>query len=94
MKRLLEDIILDEEGNIVLKEHALQQLRLLLVGSLIERMKVPMSVIHMEDDTMEYTLHNIVVAIRDLVPEKVVLESTGRLAFDLADVRQPEVRAP
>jgi len=83
--------MLDEEGNVVIKEHALQQLRLIIVSSVIERMKIPVPVIHIEDKDMEYTLRNLVVAIRDLVPEKVILENRGRIALDFTDVRQPEV---
>jgi len=91
MKRLIQDILLDEQGNIVLKEHALQQLRLIIVSSLIERMRLPLPTMRMEDKDMAYTLKNLVVSIRDLVPERVVIENRGRLAFDLSDVRQPEV---
>jgi len=91
MKRLIEDILLDSEGNIVLKEHVLQQLRLIIVSSIIERMRLPLPTIHMEDESMEYTLRNLVVSIRDLVPDRVVLENRGRLALDFTDVRQPEV---
>lgn len=93
MKVLIQDIMLDEEGNIVLKEHALQQLRMIVVSSVIERMKIPVPVIHIEDKDMEYTLRNLVVAIRDLIPEKVILEDRGRIALDFTDVRQPEVEA-
>jgi len=91
MKQLIKDIMLDESGNIVLKEHALQQLRVIIVASVIERMKIPVPVMHLEDEDMEYTLRNLVVSIRDLVPEKVILETRGRVALDFSDVREPEV---
>jgi len=91
MKRLIEDIMLDEQGNVVLKEHVLQQLRIMIVCSLIERMRLPIPTIRMDDKDMEYTLRNLVVSIRDLVPERVVIENRGRLALDFTDVRQPEL---
>jgi hypothetical protein len=91
MKRLIQDVMLDEKGNVVLKENVLEQLRIILVSSLIERMRLPLPTIHMEDKDMEYTISNLVVAIRDLVPEKVVFGNLGRVALDFSDVRQPEI---
>lgn len=46
------------------QENVLEQLRIIIVSSLIERMRIPIPTLHMDDKDMEYTVRNLVVAIR------------------------------
>jgi len=45
----------------------IDQLRIIIVSSLIERMRLPIPTVHMEDKDMEYTLRNLVVALRSVI---------------------------
>jgi len=91
MKKLLKDVVLDSSGNIVLKEHALEQLRVIVISSLVERLRIPLPTIRMEDKDMAYTIKNLVISLKDLVPSRVVIENRGRLALNLADVKRPGI---
>lgn len=87
-KALLADIMLDDQGNVVLKTQALEQLRLIILQSLIERVRIPVPAITVNNPDMQLRLSNVVVTLRDLVPESVVMTHSGRLALDLGHLKQ------
>jgi len=89
LKRLAKDLLLDADGNVAFKPEALDQLRLIIVSTLIQRMKVPLPPIHYSDDAIEYTLKNAVLTVEDMVPDNVYVKEKGKLGVDLSNVRKP-----
>lgn len=87
-KALLADVVLDDQGHVVLKTQALEQLRLIILQSLIERVRIPVPSITVNNPDMQLRLSNVVVTLRDLVPESVVMSHSGRLALDLGHLKQ------
>jgi hypothetical protein len=91
MQKLVSDLVLDSDGNIVWKPEVMEQLRLILVSSIVERMKIPLPTIHVEDDNIEYTLSGLVLSLKHLLPEKIGIESRGKAVFDLSEVKDPSI---
>jgi hypothetical protein len=89
MKRLIRDVMLDRDGNVTFKPEALDQLRLIIVSTLVQRLKVPLPTINYSDAKMDYTLSNAMLTIEDIVPSNVYVKEKGRLGVDLTDVRSP-----
>jgi len=89
MKRLAHDVMLDADGNVAFKPEALDQLRLIIVSTLIQRMKLPLPPINYADDKLEYTITDAVLTIEDIVPDNVYIKEKGRLGVDLSNVREP-----
>ncbi len=71
-----------------MKPEVLEQLRLVIVQSLVQRMSFPLPTIHKDKPDLEFTLSNGVMMMRDLLPERIVLENKGRIAVSLADIGQ------
>jgi hypothetical protein len=91
MQKLVSDLVLDSDGNITWKPEVMEQLRLILVSSIVDRMKIPLPTIHVEDDNVEYTLSGLVLSLKHLLPEKIGIESRGKAVFDLSEVTDPAV---
>lgn len=89
MKRLIRDVMLDRDGNVTFKPEALDQLRLIIVSTLVQRMRVPLPTINYSDEKLDYTLSNAVLTIEDIVPDNVYIKEKGKLGLDLTDVRSP-----
>lgn len=88
-KQILTDLTVTEEGEYVFNTQALNQLRLVLVSALIERMTVQIPGFSGENDKMEYAVSNIYVTLRDIVPEAVKFKYKG--FFDLSTVDLKDV---
>jgi len=82
MKALVSVLALDEEGNFVFKPEVLDQLKLIIVQSVIERLQIPLAPIYMEGETMDYELSGLVLNLQDILPERVVIESRGKVLLD------------
>lgn len=87
-KALLSDMMLDEQGNVVLKTEALEQLRLIIIQSLVERVRIPIPAIHIDNPDMQLRLSNIVVTLRDLIPDSVIMSNSGRMAVNLTSLKE------
>jgi len=87
IKQLISDMMLDEQGNLTLKPQALEQLRLIIIQSLLERMRIPIPNIHIDKPKMEIRLTDMVLTLRDLVPERVIVKNKGKIAVDLGNLR-------
>jgi hypothetical protein len=91
VQQLVRDLVLDSSGNIVWKPEVMEQLRLILVNSIIERMKIPLPPVHVEDENVEYTLSGLILSLKSLLPERIGIESRGKAVFDISEVQEPEV---
>jgi hypothetical protein len=88
VKALIADIMLDDQGNVVLKTQALDQLRLIIIQSLVERVRIPVPAITINNPDMQLRLSNIVVTLRDLIPESVIMSNSGRMALNLSNLKE------
>jgi len=86
MKRLLNDLVLDEHGQFTWKPEVLDQMRVLLVRAVIERMRIPLPRIRSVDGTMVYKISNMMIDVKDILPEKVTIEETARIKLDLSQL--------
>jgi len=91
MQKLVSDLVLDSDGNITWKPEVMEQLRLILVSSIVDRMKIPLPAVHVEDENVEYTLSGLVLSLKHLLPEKIGIESRGKAVFDLSEIKDPAV---
>jgi hypothetical protein len=89
MKRLMKDIILDREGNVTIKPEALDQLRRIIVSTLIQKMTIPLPEMTVHEEAIDYTISNAVICLEDIVPENVYVKSKAKLGVDLGNVREP-----
>jgi len=85
---LLADIMLNEQGTVVLKPHVLEQLRLILIQSLVERARIPIPTISVNNLDLEMRLTNVVVILRDLIPESMHMKNSGRLGLNLTNLKE------
>lgn len=90
-RQLITDLTMNEEGEYIFNSNALNQLRIVLVSALIERMTVQLPGISKETDKMDYTLSNVYVTLRDIVPESVKLKYKGFMDFATVDLKDVEV---
>jgi len=87
IKQLISDMMLDEQGSLTMKPQVLEQLRLILIQSLLERMRIPIPNVHIDKPKIEIRLTDMVLTLRDLVPERVIIKNKGKIAVDLANLR-------
>lgn len=91
MKRLLEDLILDPStGAITFKPEVLDQLRLLTVRAILDRVNIPLPTMRSADGTMVYKISNMIMGFKDLIPSRIVIEDRGRLALDLTNIGEAD----
>ncbi len=82
MQRLVADLALDEQGNFVYKPEVLDQLKLIITKSIVERLRIPIAPIRTEGEDLDYEISGLVVNMRDLMPERVLIESRGKVVLD------------
>jgi len=90
--RLIDDITKDSYGNYKLDGDIWNQIRLILTYSVIERVRIPLPPIESEDEKRCYRVKDVVLNLRDFVPQAVTLEDHARMQFDVSDLRHPRVR--
>eukprot|EP01087_Luapelamoeba_hula_P006051 TRINITY_DN16202_c0_g1_i1.p1 TRINITY_DN16202_c0_g1~~TRINITY_DN16202_c0_g1_i1.p1 ORF type:complete len:859 (-),score=189.49 TRINITY_DN16202_c0_g1_i1:97-2673(-) len=90
--RLIDDITKDSYGKFTLDGDVWNQLRLILTYSVIERVRIPLPPIESEDEKRQYRVKDVVLNLRDFVPETVTLEDHARVQFDVRDIRHPTIR--
>ncbi len=71
-----------------MKPDVLEQLRLIIVQTLVERMKIPIPTITMDKPDLEFRLANMILSVKDLLPERIVMENSGRYTLDLSDIKR------
>jgi len=87
IKTFINDLITDDQGNIVITKNALNQLKVILVSSLLEKMAIPIPMIQQEDEKMEMEVSNLWLVLRDVLPDMVHLEYREALNIDTSDLR-------
>jgi len=80
-------MMLDEQGNFTLKPQVLEQLRLIIIQSLLERMRIPIPNVTIDKPKIEMRITDMVLTLRDLVPDRVIVKNKGRIAVDLGNLR-------
>jgi len=85
--QFVKDLVTDESGNIVITKNALNQLRVILVSSLLERMAIPIPMITHEDPKMEFEISNLWLVLKDVLPDMVHLEYREAFDIDTSDLR-------
>jgi hypothetical protein len=90
--RLIDDITKDSYGNFKLDGDVWNQMRLILTYSVVERVRIPLPPIESEDEKRQYRVKDVVLNLRDFVPQAVTLEDHARMQFDVTDLRHPRVR--
>jgi hypothetical protein len=90
--RLIDDITKDSYGNYKLDGDVWNQIRLILTYSVVERVRIPLPPIESEDEKRQYRVKDVVLNLRDFVPQAVTLEDHARMQFDVTDLRHPRVR--
>jgi hypothetical protein len=89
LRRLAQDLILDERGRIQWKPEAMNQLKIIILTSLVEKMRIPLPMMQTENEKMAFKLEGLILRLKDVLPYDIVLENHGRTAFDLYDPKDP-----
>eukprot|EP01088_Endostelium_zonatum_P000824 TRINITY_DN11076_c0_g1_i1.p1 TRINITY_DN11076_c0_g1~~TRINITY_DN11076_c0_g1_i1.p1 ORF type:complete len:736 (+),score=221.54 TRINITY_DN11076_c0_g1_i1:59-2266(+) len=87
IRSFINDLITDDQGNIVITKNALNQLKVILVSSLLEKMAIPIPMIQQEDEKMEMEVSNLWLVLKDVLPDMVHLEYREALNIDTSDLR-------
>jgi hypothetical protein len=87
IRRFISDLVTDEDGNFVITKNALNQLKVILVASLLERMAIPIPMITHEDEKMEFEISNLWLVLRDVIPDMVHLEFREAVDLDTRNLR-------
>jgi hypothetical protein len=82
MKTLVRDLMLDASGNFVYKPEVLDQLKVIIVNSVVERLKVPLPTISVEGKDLDFEVSGLVLNVSDVMPERVLIESRGKVLLD------------
>lgn len=82
MKTLVSDLMLDSSGNFVYKPEVLDQLKTIIVNSIVERLRVPLPTISVEGKDLDFEVSGLVLNVSDVIPERVLIESRGKVLID------------
>jgi uncharacterized protein YoxC len=82
MRTLVGDLMLDASGNFVYKPEVLDQLKVIIVNSVVERLKVPLPTISVEGKDLDFEVSGLVLNVSDVIPERVLIESRGKVLLD------------
>jgi len=82
MKTLVSDLMLDASGNFVYKPEVFEQLKVIIVNSVVERLKVPLPTISVEGKDLDFEVSGLVLNVSDVIPERVLIESRGKVLLD------------
>jgi len=82
MNRLVSDLMLDSSGNFVYKPEVLDQLKIIIVNSIVDRLRVPLPTISVEGKDLDFEVSGLVLCLSDIVPERVLIESRGKVLLD------------
>lgn len=82
MKKMVGDLMLDSSGNFVYKPEVLDQLKVIIVNSIVERLKVPLPTISVEGEDLDFEVSGLVLNVSDVIPERVLIESRGKVLLD------------
>lgn len=82
MKTLVSDLVLDSSGNFVYKPEVLDQLKTIIVNSIVERLRVPLPTISVEGKDLDFEVSGLVLNVSDVIPERVLIESRGKVLID------------
>jgi hypothetical protein len=82
MKKLVVDLMLDSSGNFVYKPEVLDQLKVIIVNSIVERLRVPLPTLSVEGEDLDFEVSGLVLNVSDVIPERVLVESRGKVLLD------------
>jgi F0F1-type ATP synthase membrane subunit b/b' len=82
MKKMVSDLMLDSSGNFVYKPEVLDQLKVIIVNSIVERLRVPLPTISVEGEDLDFEVSGLVLNVSDVIPERVLIESRGKVLLD------------
>jgi len=87
IRQFVKDLCTDEGGNFVITKDTLNQLKVILVASLLEKLAIPIPLIEHEDDSMEVEISNLWIALKDVIPDVVHIELREALGFDTRNLK-------
>jgi len=82
LRTLVSDLMLDSEGNFVYKPEVLEQLKRIILDSIVNRLRVPLPTISGEGQDLDFEVSGLVLNVGDVLPERVLIESRGKLLLD------------
>jgi len=87
IRQLITDITLGADERFILTRGSLQQLRLILVAVLIERMTVAIPTIHKSTDKYEAKVSNIFLVLKRIVPDQIRFSFNEDITMDTSDLK-------
>lgn len=94
VKHLVEMVLLDDRGRISFKPEVLDQLKVIALSALVNRLKFPLPPLTFDDgETLRFTVTGLVLSIKDLIPSKIIAENHGIAILNMKDLegKGPEV---
>jgi len=92
IKNLVEMVLLDGNGNITFKPEVLEQLKIIALSALVNRLKFPLPPLTFDDQTsLRFTVTGLVLGIKDLLPSRIIAENHGIAIIDMKHVDDPNV---
>eukprot|EP01089_Gocevia_fonbrunei_P016965 TRINITY_DN538_c0_g1_i6.p1 TRINITY_DN538_c0_g1~~TRINITY_DN538_c0_g1_i6.p1 ORF type:complete len:495 (+),score=114.13 TRINITY_DN538_c0_g1_i6:37-1521(+) len=87
IKELVQMIFLDSSGRIAFKPEMLDQLKLIVLSSVVKRMRVPLPEIRADDPNSSFAFRasGLVLGIQDVLPERIVAENRGVAVLNIKD---------
>jgi len=88
IRQLITDLTFDKEGNFSLNTSAIQQLRIILVSTIVERMNIAIPPIQSRDEKMDFDVSNIFLEVKDIIPDQVKFSYKGHMDVDTSDLKK------
>jgi hypothetical protein len=87
VKRLVQTVLLDEKGQLTYKPEVLDQLKLILLSSVVSRLRFPLPEITADDpeSSFAFRMSGMILNIQDILPERIIAENYGLAVLNIKD---------
>jgi len=87
VKELVEMVLLDEKGSVCFKPEMLDQLKLIVLSSVVKRLKMPLPEICADDSNSSFAfkVNGVILGIQDILPERIIAENRGIAVLNVKD---------
>jgi len=87
IKELVQMILLDSNGRITFKPEVLDQLKLILMSSVVKRLRMPLPEIKADDphSSFAFRVSGVIMKIQDVLPERIIAENRGLAILNVKD---------
>jgi len=87
IKELVQTVLLDDKGRVTFKPEVLDQLKLIIVSSVVGRLRFPLPEVRCDDkdSSFAFRISGLILNIQDILPERIIAENYGLAVLNVKD---------